>query len=81
MHYPSLPSRRVSIACGASLTIAFLLSSAFATASDDKDDGPKDADIAAAGELFKSSCAMCHLPPDPEHPTDRAWLNQVKDTA
>lgn len=81
MHYPSLLSRRVSVACGATLAIAFLLSGAFATALDDKDDGPKAADIAAAGELFKSSCAMCHLPPDPKHPTDRAWLNQVKDTA
>ena len=81
MHYPSLPSRRISVACGATLAIAFLLSSASAIAPDDKDDGPKAADIGAAGELFKGSCAMCHLPPDPKHPTDRAWLNQVKDTA
>lgn len=81
MHYPSLLSSRVSVACGAALAIAFLLSNSFAISSDDKDDNPKAADIAAAGKLFKSSCAMCHLPPDPKHPTDRAWLNQVKDTA
>ena len=81
MHYRSLLSRHASTVCGAALAIAFFLPSVFATAADDKDDGPKAADIAAAGELFKSSCAMCHLPPDPKHPTDRAWLNQVKDTA
>ena len=81
LHYPQLISRRNSVACGATLAIVFLLSSAFAISLDDKDDKPKEADIAAAGKLFKSSCAMCHLPPDPGHPTDRAWLNQVKDTA
>lgn len=46
-----------------------------------QDDRPKAAEVAAAGELFKSSCMACHLPPDPELPRDRAWLNQVKDTA
>lgn len=38
-------------------------------------------DVAGAGELFKKSCASCHLPPDPAFETDRAWLNQVFDTA
>lgn len=33
------------------------------------------------GVLFRSSCATCHLPPDPDHETDRAWLEQVTDTA
>ncbi len=46
-----------------------------------QDDGPKAAEIAQAGELFQRSCMACHLPPDPELPRDRAWLNQVKDTA
>ena len=31
--------------------------------------------------LFAASCSSCHLPPDPDHETDRAWLNQVRDTA
>ncbi len=46
-----------------------------------QDDGPEAAEVAAAGELFTRSCMACHLPPDPELPRDRAWLNQVKDTA
>lgn len=63
------------------LAIVVFLPSVFCNAPDNGDDPPKASDVAAAGKLFKSSCAMCHLPPDPEHPTDRAWLNQVKDTA
>ena len=44
-------------------------------------DGPTVAEIAEAAALFESSCVACHLPPDPEHGTDRAWLSQVRDTA
>ena len=44
-------------------------------------DTPTAEEIADAGKLFGSSCSMCHLPPDPEHPTDLAWLEQVTDTA
>jgi len=32
-------------------------------------------------KLFSSSCIACHVPPDPKFATDRAWLNQVTDTA
>ena len=45
------------------------------------DEGLSAKEIAAAGELFGSSCSACHLPPDPDHELDRAWLNQVTDTA
>lgn len=39
------------------------------------------AEIAKATKLFASACISCHLPPDPEVMTDRAWLSQVSDTA
>ena len=35
----------------------------------------------AAGELFRSSCLACHVPPDSRFEVDRAWLGQVSDTA
>ncbi len=38
-------------------------------------------ELAEAAALYHSACSTCHLPPDPEHATDRAWLNQVTDTA
>ncbi len=38
-------------------------------------------ELRAAGVLFDKSCSHCHLAPDPNHATDRAWLNQIKDTA
>ena len=38
-------------------------------------------DVAAAGEMFRERCIHCHVPPDPAFEVDRAWLNQVKDTA
>lgn len=37
--------------------------------------------LAKAGKLFKNACTTCHLPPDPAQALDRAWLNQLKDTA
>jgi mono/diheme cytochrome c family protein len=65
----------------ATLAVALCLPGALGLGAADEDDPPKAADIAAAGKLFRSSCTSCHLPPDPAHETDRAWLNQVKDTA
>jgi len=44
-------------------------------------DEPTPEAIAEAAQLFRSSCATCHLPPDPARETDRAWLDQVRDTA
>jgi hypothetical protein len=32
-------------------------------------------------ELFRSSCLTCHAPPDPRFAVERAWLQQVQDTA
>ena len=46
-----------------------------------EDDSATAKEIEKAGALFRSSCASCHLPPDPDHATDRAWLDQVTDTA
>jgi cytochrome c553 len=36
---------------------------------------------AEAGRSFANACTRCHLPPDARYATDRAWLNQVRDTA
>jgi mono/diheme cytochrome c family protein len=63
--------------CGLLLT-PFLAASSRTSHADDT---PTAEEIQEAAELFSSSCASCHLPPDPEHATDRAWLNQVTDTA
>lgn len=38
-------------------------------------------ELVAAGKVFQESCTFCHVVPDPAHLTDRAWLNQVSDTA
>lgn len=32
-------------------------------------------------ELFRDACSHCHIPPDPQQPTDRAWITQLLDTA
>jgi len=32
-------------------------------------------------ELFRSRCLACHVPPDPHFSVERAWLEQVLDTA
>ena len=37
--------------------------------------------IRSAGQIFQKSCARCHVIPDPDNRTDRAWLDQVKRTA
>lgn len=31
--------------------------------------------------LFRSRCLACHVPPDPRFAVERAWLEQVLDTA
>jgi hypothetical protein len=32
-------------------------------------------------QLFQECCFACHVPPDPRFAVDRAWLEQVRDTA
>ncbi len=34
-----------------------------------------------AGRIFHAQCADCHVVPDTRFATDRAWLEQIKDTA
>jgi hypothetical protein len=46
-----------------------------------QDDDERAVTPAEAGEAFANACARCHLPPDARYATDRAWLNQVRDTA
>ena len=53
----------------------------FSTQASDEDGPPTVKEINDAGELFRSSCSACHLPPDPGHALDLAWLRQVTDTA
>lgn len=35
----------------------------------------------APDELFGLRCIGCHVPPDPRFAVERAWLEQVHDTA
>jgi hypothetical protein len=35
----------------------------------------------SAEELFQARCTSCHVPPDPAFAVERAWIEQVKDTA
>ena len=58
-----------------------LLVGLFSFVSPDEHGRPKHSDLNRAGALFIESCISCHLPPDPNYATDRAWLNQIKDTA
>ena len=32
-------------------------------------------------ELFANACIGCHVAPDPERATDKAWITQLFDTA
>ena len=32
-------------------------------------------------KLYANACLPCHLPPDPQLPTDAAWIRQLADTA
>jgi mono/diheme cytochrome c family protein len=45
-------------------------------------DGKRDAVTPKeAGELFAARCAACHVAPDVAFATDRAWLDQIEETA
>lgn len=50
-----------------------------ATRQQDDDLGAEE--VARAGELYREQCLACHQPPDLRFPADRAFLNQVADTA
>ena len=66
-------------------TPAILVLSAAAHAQRPQHGQPPGAKMAQeegrAGVLFRENCLACHQAPDLKFPTDRAWLNQVKDTA
>ena len=46
---------------------------------------PKHHDAAvtekAAAEIFSQRCSTCHVPADLAYATDRAWVDQIKETA
>ena len=47
-----------------------------------EDDAAQEKDpVEHAGKMFVDMCIACHAKPDLQFPTDRAWLNQVYDTA
>jgi hypothetical protein len=78
MHNRTLGATNIATVISAALAITFCVTQAFGLSQH----GPgSQAEVADVGKLFQASCASCHLPPDPDHKTDRAWLNQVKDTA
>lgn len=47
----------------------------------DADRSAPDAQSKAAAALYARECARCHVPPDPDFATDRAWIQQLADTA
>ena len=71
----------ITTTCG--LFLAPFLASSQAPSAERRGHGDDSTaeEIEEAAELFRSSCSTCHLPPDPDHATDLAWLNQVTDTA
>ena len=73
--FPTAPRAIATI----TTSVGLLLLPSVASSQHTHQDQPSAAEDPAT--LFASSCASCHLPPDPEHETDRAWLNQVRDTA
>lgn len=74
------PYSLVLVAASSGLLLAPLLPGAARPTL--RQDGASPAErVTEPAELFRTSCAVCHLAPDPEHATDRAWLTQVKDTA
>ena len=46
-----------------------------------RQDSPSPEELTRAGELYREQCLACHQPPDLRFPADRAFLNQVADTA
>jgi len=59
-----------------------LLSAVFgAVAAQDPESGGDARAVAAAGAFFVENCVACHVVPDLSYAVDRAWLNQVADTA
>lgn len=34
-----------------------------------------------AGEIFAARCSTCHVAPDQAYATDRAWTEEVNETA
>ena len=32
------------------------------------------------GAMFDQSCASCHVRPDPQFKTDKAWINRIAGT-
>lgn len=66
-----------TIALALSLSASTVAAQAHAPA--DHGDGPFSTERAA--ELFRSSCSVCHTVPDTTFGTDRAWVEQVYDTA
>lgn len=70
----------VTLSCAALVLVSFAPLTGSSLQDHDKG-APTATEITKAGKIFAKACVSCHLPPDPEHATDRAWLNQVKDTA
>lgn len=74
-----MSSRSVRLAGLAALgVLALLAASGRVVPVGAQDHAPHGGQVA---ELFRAACASCHVAPDPAIDTDRAWLQQVEDTA
>ena len=74
-----LSLRSLFARCGSALALTGLLLASSAPIHSQGHDSENPRERVA--KLFANACSNCHLPPDPDLPTDRAWLNQIKDTA
>ena len=61
-----------------SLGACTLLALAFQTPTPKHGDEPTPK---LAGEIFAQRCSTCHVAPDLAFATDRAWVDQVQETA
>ncbi len=55
-------------------SLVIYLSSSFTLMAQDK------TRLEFAKQTFSKTCILCHQPPDLNFATDRAWLNQVRQT-
>ncbi len=76
-------AKPLSTAAGALLLLplALLPATAETAAGQDRSSEPEADEVPDPARLFEQGCQACHQPPDLQFAVDRAWLNQVKDTA
>lgn len=75
---PSTPLR--VLLGGVLLAVLGIMSVETVTRAQDGDDAHAPTPERAA-QLFANRCASCHVYPDAQRATDRAWLGQIMETS